>query len=70
MGVSYSSNLCVGVKMSKVFEIKNKTVLKTKYNPDTGVPYESKLIEKELLFFGKVIEEPVKYYPGEWALQL
>jgi hypothetical protein len=70
MGVDYSATLVVGVKMSEVFHIDRITQTITKYNPDTGEPYRKEIDKDKLIFFGREIEEPEEYHPGEWVSEV
>lgn len=47
MGVSYSSKIVVGVRLSSILE--HVDSFKTKYNPDTGEPYQVPIKRYKLL---------------------
>ncbi len=65
MGVSYSTYVVAGVLARDVISVQKKTKKETKYDPDTGTPYEKETTEFVPLLFGQ--EEPgLNPSPYEW----
>jgi hypothetical protein len=54
MGANYYSKLVIGVKLSSVLEDVASSV--TKYNPDTGAPYQIPLTKYKM--FGELLDYP------------
>lgn len=57
MGISYITIVGLRLDHDKLLEEKNIEKTVTKYNPDTGVPYEKKEIETVLEYKGSLTEK-------------
>lgn len=65
MGASFSSSLIAGVRVGDIYKVENVGSEVTKYNPDTGKPYQTKVVTKKHLLCGKEIEAK-EDGPPEW----
>ncbi len=65
MGVSHRSCVVIGVRVSDVLQVKVRTKTETKYDPDSGKPFEKTTDEWVATLFGqdRVGLEP---NPDEW----
>ena len=65
MGASFSTDIVIGVRVADVLQVKTLTKTETKYDPDTGKPYEKKTDEWVATLFGQ--ERPgLEANPEEW----
>ncbi len=67
MSATVGVSLMIGVRLSDILRIEEYTEPKTKYNPDTGKPYEVQQQKTRLFIVDKEIEEPEATYPEEWV---
>jgi hypothetical protein len=73
MSVSYAARFCVGVKLSKVFEVRTETEAVTKFNEDTGQPYTTTKSKRVVYFCGKpskLDEMPLEWESSKEVLNL
>lgn len=66
MSAYFAANVVVGIKVSEIYKEEFISAEVTKYNPDTGVPYQSKIVNKKFFLFGHEIAQPVEPHPDEW----
>jgi len=64
MGCSYRSYAVVGVPFASLYEERKQKKHVTKYNEDTGKPYQQEVIEISFFWCGKEIEEECDYMEG------
>lgn len=69
MSVSYTATLVCGLRLSDVVRIDHLKSTVTKYNPDTGVPYQTAVEEYKAFLFGAAFD-PVEPCPSEWGKSL
>lgn len=67
MGVDYSANLLVGIEVKKHLKHHQSTKHITKYNEDTGVPYQHAVVVDEYVLGTRTFtqEEWYEFEPGE-----
>jgi len=58
MGADYHAVTFVGVKLSDLFRIEHRQEEVTKYNPDTGAPYQQKVMKDRFFWCDQEIPEP------------
>lgn len=59
MGVNYETKVVIGVRTDKLLHsVKEKTTV-TKYNPDTGIPYQLDKYEDKFFWLGKEVDRSV-----------
>ncbi len=58
MGVDYSATMVVGVKLDELFRVERENVQVTKYDPDTGAPYQTPVVKETCTWCGKPITMP------------
>jgi len=64
--MTVSSYLLVGVRLSDVFRVEEKTVEMIVYDPLTGLPYNKKSIEEKYYLFDKEIQKLIEKFPHYW----
>ena len=62
MGADFSTKGVIGVRLEKLYTTKKETVKITKYNPDTGAPYQADSVTEHYFWCGEEIEEPNDIY--------
>lgn len=70
MGCTYEQYVVVGVRLSELFQVEHHQTSVTKYNQDTGVPYQQPVTVLKFLWRGQEIPEPDEYYPEEFVTNL
>lgn len=70
MGVDYSAVLIVGVRYDVVVTTRTDTKEVTKYNPDTGAPYQKLVSEEVTLVCGVFKDDPRAHIENDLKLDI
>src|SRR5579863_1961262 len=62
MSVSYHSSCVIGVRLEKLWTVKKEKTSVTKYNENTGQPYQQEVTKERHFWCDKEIEEPDDVY--------